>query len=74
MAGYAVMSIKGRGFVKSVFHFFSFKLSFFYSSILLTLSALHAIRGFRMLFALKGIWQPFAIVLKAISDPFASWY
>ncbi len=55
MAGYAVMSIKGRGFVKSVFHFFSFKLSFFYSSILLTLSALHAIRGFRMLFALKGI-------------------
>ncbi len=38
---------------------------------MLTLSALHAIRGFRMPFALKGILLPFAISLKVIRHPFA---
>ncbi len=41
------------------------------SGILLKLSALHAIRGFCMPFALKGIWKPFAIALKAIRHSFA---
>jgi hypothetical protein len=39
---------------------------------LLTLATLHAIRRFRMQFALKGILLPFAVAVKAVIDPFAS--
>jgi hypothetical protein len=48
--------------------FFNFELSST-SGILPTLSALHAIRKFRLQF---DILLPFATALKAISDPLAS--
>ncbi len=74
MAGQALMGIKtadGKKFFKTYLQFVNFKLRS-PSGILLSLSALHAISRFCMQFALKGIWLPFAIALKAISDPFAS--
>jgi len=58
----------------SILKLASFFLNLKFSSlrgILLKLSPLHAIRGFCMPFALKGIWKPFAIALKAIRLSFA---
>jgi hypothetical protein len=72
MVEQALMGIKtaeGKQNFKSCRHFLNFKLSS-PSGILPTLSALHAICRFRLQFAVKGIWLPFAMVLKAISDPF----
>jgi hypothetical protein len=74
MVGQALMGIKtadGKQNFKTYLNFVNIK-SRSPSGILLSLSALLAIRGFRMQFALKGILLPFAIALKAISDPFAS--
>ncbi len=68
MVGQALMGIKtadGKQSFKTYLHFVNFKLRT-PSGILLSVSALHAICGFRMQFA------PFAIAQKAISDPFAS--
>jgi hypothetical protein len=68
-----IKTAEGKQNFKTCLHFFNFKLSSPSGTrILLTLSALHAIRRFRMEFALKGIRLPFAMALKAISDPFAS--
>jgi hypothetical protein len=66
-----IKTAKGKQNFKSCPQFFNFKLSS-PSGILPTLSALHAIRRFRLQFALKGILLPFAMALKAISDPLAS--
>jgi hypothetical protein len=57
MVEQALMGIKtaeGKQNFKSCLHFLNFKLSSL-SGILPTLSALHAIRRFRLQFALKGI-------------------
>ncbi len=57
IVGQALMGIKtadGKQNFKTYLHFVNFKLRS-PSGILLSLSALHAIRGFRMQFALKGI-------------------
>jgi hypothetical protein len=67
-----IITAEGKHNFKTFLHFLKFKLSS-PSGILPTLSALHAILRFSMQFALKGIWLPFAMVLKAISDPFASY-
>jgi hypothetical protein len=55
MVGQALMGIKtadGKQNFKTYLHFVNFKLRS-PSGILLSLSALHAIRGFRMQFALR---------------------
>jgi hypothetical protein len=74
MVEHALIGIKtaeGKQNFKTCLHFLNCKISS-PSGILTTLSALHAIRRFRMQFALKGIGLPFALDQKAISDPFAS--
>ncbi len=63
-----IKTAEGKQNFKSYLNFLNFQLSS-PSGILPTLSALHAIRRFRLQFALKGIWLPFAMALKAISDP-----
>ncbi len=66
------MSIKtadGKHNFKTCLYFKIFKLSSL-SGTLLTLSALHAIRRFRMQSALKGIWLPFATCPKGNQWPF----
>ncbi len=57
MVGQALMGIKtadGKQNLKTFLYFVNFKLRS-PSGILLSVSALHAIRGFREQFALKGI-------------------
>ncbi len=62
----ALMGIKtadGKQNFKTCLHFLNFKVGS-PSGILLPLSALHAIRRFRMQFALQVIWLPLAKALK----------
>jgi hypothetical protein len=49
-----IKTADGKQNFKTFLHFLEFKLNS-PSGILQTLSALHAIRGFRMLYALKGV-------------------
>ncbi len=77
MVGQALISLMviktadGKQNFLTCLHLLNFKLGS-PSRLLPTLSALHAIRRYHMQFAPKDIWLPFAIALKAISDPLKS--